>query len=639
MTGRIGNVRPKPGYMLDGAGGVVPATNVVPLRDNLVNAMSGTGTGRDIRTAGFYAARALTQHEIASAYSGSGLIRKIIRIPALDMVREWRDWSGLEDDQAAKVYDEEKRLQVRQKVQQAEILRRMGGGALILGLPGLPQMPVASSGVGKLAFVHVVSRWHLHFEKLQEDATQPGYGEPLMWRMNTTAGQQNIHPSRVIPFRGDTSASLAMVGWNQADAFWGESDIAQVLEAVKDSDTARASFAALVHKARLLRIGIPGLMGIIASGGTATIQNRLAAVTLAESVHNATIYDAGNDEGKGGEKIDDATYSFAGAKDILNALWEFVSAISDIPATRLLGRAPEGMNASGDSQQADWRKKVRAMQTLDLMPCLDRLDAHLVPSALGSMPASASYEFAPLDTETATERATRWKTEAEAMKIVSDTGHVPDEAMSKGVQSWLVHEAYLPELESALDEMSDEDRYGLPAEAGAAEGGVLDLPEGGEVVPLRRAANDAKPRTLYVSRKVQNVSDLKSWARKQGLPDLQDDLHVTIAFSRTPVDWIEMGSSWADNGGKGAGELVITAGGPRVVEPLGDRTAVLMFASSDLSWRNREMREAGASWDYPDYQPHISLTAEPVDLAKVEPYRGKIVLGPEIFEEIRSEEA
>jgi hypothetical protein len=46
------------------------------------------------------------------------------------------------------------------------------------------------------------------------------------------------------------------------------------------------------------------------------------------------------------------------------------------------------------------------------------------------------------------------------------------------------------------------------------------------------------------------------------------------------------------------------------------------------------MREAGASWDWPDYQPHISLSKAPVDLSKIEPYRGEIVLGPEIFEEI-----
>jgi phage-related protein (TIGR01555 family) len=645
MSGvRVVNVRPKPGFTFDAARVDVIASNVVhlPIADNLINAMSGTGTGRDVRSAYAYTSRPLTQHEIASAYSGSGLMRKVVQIPALDMVREWRDWTGLDDKQTAAVWDEERRLGLRQKVRQAEVLRGMGGGALIMGLPGNPSTPAPESvTTGQLAFIHVVSRWHLSFDALQDDATQPGYGEPAMWRMNTVAGQQPIHPSRIVPFRADTSASLAMPStWGADDAFWGESRVQQVLDAVKDSDAARAAFAALLHKARLLRLGIPGLMDTIASGRTADIQARLAAVVLAESIHNATIYDAGDQEGKGGEKIDDATYNFAGAKDLLYAYAEFVAAISDIPATRLLGRAPEGLNSSGDSQQADWNKKIRAEQTLEVEPCLARVDGYLVQSATGGSIKTAAFDWAPLDTPSQKEDAERFKTQMEAVDKLINTGTIPDRAMARGVQSLMIEEGYLPELEAALAEMPDDEKYGIEGEVEEPEGGdPTSAGEGGEGLeakPPRRAANDAKPRTLYVSRKVKNVADLKAWAKAQGLPALDDDLHVTIAYSTKSVDWIEMGASWGDYTGKGDGEMVIVAGGPRVVEPLGDRTAVLMFASSDLSWRNREMREKGASWDWPDYQPHISLTGEPVDLSKVEPYRGKIVLGPEIFEEIKA---
>lgn len=65
--------------------------------------------------------------------------------------------------------------------------------------------------------------------------------------------------------------------------------------------------------------------------------------------------------------------------------------------------------------------------------------------------------------------------------------------------------------------------------------------------------------------------------------------------------------------------------------------AVLLFASSQLCWRHEEIIRAGASHDYPDYTPHISLTKTYVDLSKVVPYRGRIVLGPEIFEEVRED--
>jgi phage-related protein (TIGR01555 family) len=607
------------------------------IADKLSNALSGTGTARDIRSANRYRAVALTQDQIAAAYSGSGLIRKIVQIPAFDMIREWRDFTGLDDDQAAQVYDEEKRLGLRSKVRQAEILRGLGGGALILGLPGNPDEPAPKIGKNGLAFIHVVSRWHLSFDALSDDFAAEGYGEPAMWRMNTTAGEKNLHPSRVIPFRADTSAALAMPAWSPADAFWGESVVAQVLEAVQDSDTARASFAALVHKARLLRIGIPNLAEIASSpDGESKIQKRLAAVTLAESIHNASIYDSGNSEGKGGEEIKDATYSFTGAKDIINALGEFVAAISDIPATRLLGRAPEGMNASGDSQQKDWAKKVRAMQSLDLAPCLDRLDRYLVPSAIGSTPPTMAYEFAALDTETQAERASRFKTEAEAVQIVANLGHLPDEAMSRGVQSWMVEEGYLPELESALADLPDDVRFGIPPENSGEE--VVGNLEGeggaGEAVPSRRAANDAAPRPLYVRRNLLNGDDLVTWAKAQGFETTlpADDMHVTVLYSKQPVDWMKMGETWTS---EPDGGLIVKAGGPREIEQFDGGAVVLQFASWSLRSRHAEMVEAGASHDFPEYLPHVTISysaPDDFDPAKIAPYTGELRFGPEIFE-------
>ncbi|CAN5268469.1 hypothetical protein BH10PSE13_BH10PSE13_23750 [soil metagenome] len=73
---------------------------------------------------------------------------------------------------------------------------------------------------------------------------------------------------------------------------------------------------------------------------------------------------------------------------------------------------------------------------------------------------------------------------------------------------------------------------------------------------------------------------------------------------------------------------------------LGDGTAVaLVFQSTDLHWRHHEMRGAGASWDWPSYLPHITLTYEAgdVDLSKIEPYQGRLIFGPERFEAIQQD--
>lgn len=433
---------------------------VTQLFDNLRNALTGQGGARDPRMAATYMPiPRLSQGEIDAAYRGSGLLRKIVQIPALDMVREWRSWRSEADD-VTLIEAEERRLGIRQKIRELEVLRGLGGGAMILGLPGDHASPAPQSvGKGGLAFINVVSRWHLGFSEIEEDYRQPAYGEPRMWKMSTDRGQVDLHPSRVIPFRADTAASL--IGQcSKEDAFWGESTIAQVLDAVKDSDTARASFAALMHKARCLRIGIPGLLDLVSGpNGAKNVSDRMSILATAEGIHHAIVYDAGGPDGTGGEKITEATYSFAGAKDILNAYAEFVAAISDIPATRLLGRAPEGMNSSGDSQQRDWQKMVRARQTLELGPCIDRLDRYLVPSALGSTPQGAWFDWSPLDTPSQGDEATRFKTVAEAMEKIQGMNVIPDEAFNEAAQSVLIENGWLPALEAALAKLPGDDGF------------------------------------------------------------------------------------------------------------------------------------------------------------------------------------
>ncbi len=160
----------------------------------------------------------------------------------------------------------------------------------------------------------------------------------------------------------------------------------------------------------------------------------------------------------------------------------------------------------------------------------------------------------------------------------------------------------------------------------------VSKPAAGDVDETKSIA----PRTLYVSRRLLNADEFMAWARRQGFKTMLDaaDLHVTIAYSRTRLDWMAAGESWNN---ERDGGLTIRAGGPRVVEPIGPAGAVaLKFASTELSWRHMSIREAGASWDWPEYQPHITITydAVGVEVSTIEPFRGELRFGPEIFAEI-----
>lgn len=152
------------------------------------------------------------------------------------------------------------------------------------------------------------------------------------------------------------------------------------------------------------------------------------------------------------------------------------------------------------------------------------------------------------------------------------------------------------------------------------------------------AAGD--PRPLYVYRPLLNTAELIAWAREQGFRSTvpAEDMHATVTYSKQPVNWLKMGGFWG--WGPDTSDHLVPMGGPRLVERIGDKGAVaLHFFSGHLEARNREMRNAGASWDFPDYMPHVTLTydAGDVDLSKVTPYRGELRFGPETFEPIRED--
>lgn len=603
------------------------------MADGLVNIMSGRGTSVDRGQHNFWHHIPMQAQQLEAAYRSSWLISKIVDLPAMDMVREWREWEA-EADEIKKIETEEQRLGLVDAILWGIRYGRLGGGAVLLGTNAnnLAE-PVRPSE--KLIYAKAIPRQRLTPGDIEWNPLSLNFGNPKWFELTAQGGSDRIDASRLLIFKGEPVPDLT--GTNSVDAWWGDSVIERVDRAVKDAQTVTEGFAGLIDEAKLDIYRIAGMADkLMQPDGDTFMQRRFEATALGKSNWRGIYLDKE-------DEWETRQLTWAGMPEMVRTYLAIVAGAADIPATRLLGKSPDGMNATGEGDERNYKGMIATRQNMSLRPQLAKLDALLLPS-LGLKP-DLFWKFSPLDTPSEKELAEVERMEAESVQIMANTGTVPMPALEKSVQARMIDTGRWPGLEDELAKLpddfgeGDDDDLLTAEEIAAREGGDrTSAGEGGrrlEADPPRRAANDAKPRTLYVSRKVQNVADLKAWARKQGLPDLQDDLHVTIAYSTTPVDWIAMG----DEGWNGdtKGNITIKPGGPRVVEPLGDRTAVLMFSASELTWRNRSMREAGASWDWSDYQPHISLTGEPVDLAEVEPYRGEIVLGPEIFEEIRSE--
>ena len=588
------------------------------IRDGLVNLVSNLGTPRDKAASSFYGRPLFTDDEGSNAYRGTWLARKIIDIPALDSCRKWRGWSA-DQKQISAIEAEEKRLGVQQKLLDALIRARLSGGAaLYIGTgDSNPVMPLRPESIGKggIRHLNVLSKRVLQAGELDRDPESPGYGRPAYYTLSSgVAGTVRIHPSRLVILQGAAKPDPEL----DAGDGWGDSVLMALSKAIKDADSTSGNIASLVFEAKVDVIKIPRFMAMLADPVyEQQVLQRLQLAAMAKGINGALLLDKDED-------YEQKTANFSGLTDVLLAFMQLVSGAADIPIMRLLGQSPGGLNASGDNDIRNYYDRISSGQELVLSPALQVLDECLIRSALGTRPKEVFYNWRSLWQTTDKERADIGKTTAESIKIVSETKLIPDDVMTTVAVNMLTEAGVAPGLESEMAE------YALSAPEG-------DDPDDDEE---RRAAAtpvvDAAPRSLYVRRDVQNVSEIAAWARGQGITDLRDDLHVTIVHSSQAFDWIKAGNA-NDWGSDGRDELVIPEGGPRAVEPLGGMSAVILFASSQLVWRHESIIRAGGSHDFEDYTPHISLTKAPIDLSKVEPYRGRIVLGPEIFEELRED--
>jgi phage-related protein (TIGR01555 family) len=601
------------------------------LFDRLANLVTGSGTAKDKATGAQFVLRLLSRQELEAAYRSDWLARKIIDIIPFDMTRAWREWQA-DRKQIEALEAEETRLQVKAKFGLAQQRARLyGGSAILIGADDeRPQDELRPEAIkqGGLRYLHVLTQHDITAGALIRDPLSPYYGEPESYTLGQTGGVPvTVHPSRIIRFVGAALPDPFGISGSALSTGWGDPILQIVHDAVQNAASSQQTVASLLPDAKTDVITVPGLTQHLATPeGTARYSRRFAEAALLRSIHNVTLIDGG--DGSAAEKWEQRQINFANFAELLRMYLQVAAGAADIPATRLLGQAPAGLNATGDSDVRNYYDHISAKQESDFRPRLDRLDEILIRSALGDRPKEIHYRFAPLWQLSDTEKADIADKKAKALKTLQDTGLVDDEVLRVGVHNQLVEDGTYPGLDGALKDQK------------AGNLGAGEIPDdddpfaeslGNNVIPLRRRqmATDAAPRTLYVMRPVVNAAEILAWVRAQGFGETlaADDLHVTIAFSRTPIDWFKVWQSGP--------RVEIPPGGPRLMERFGGAT-VLLFRSDELAWRHKEFCDLGASWDHPEYQPHITISyaAADADLSKVEPYQGKIVLGPERFAEI-----
>jgi phage-related protein (TIGR01555 family) len=594
--------------------------NVIQLRanDSLRSVVAGLGDpNRDKMATASYGLQYIDDYQLAAIYKSNWLGRKIVDIPAMDAIRKGREWQA-EQDQIELIEGEEKRLNFWGKLLDVKVKARLWGGAALYigtGEQDLMQpLNVERMGKGGIKYLTVLSRRDVTAGPIEQDVLSEFFGKPAWYEVTGNATMVKIHPSRLAIFIGAPHGdNLLNFGVNQG---WGDSIIESVYSAMRNADATAANIASLVFEANVDVFRIPDFMASLADPVYRNkLLERFTLAATSKGINRALILDKD-------EEYERKQVSFATLPDVMQSFLQMAAGAADIPVTRLLGQSPAGMSSTGESDMNNYYDRVSSIQMLEITPALYRFDECLIRSALGSRPPEVFYDWSPLKQMTEKEQAEIGKMNAETAKTLTDTGIFTPVELRTVVTNQLVESSFYPGLDQAVADTDAKGEFDL------GEDDETDPTE----EPAKQQAKDAAPRTLYVSRNVVNAAEIIAWAKGQGFKTLPaDDLHVTITYSRTPVDWMEMGSAWDE-------EMKVPRGGARLMEKFGE-ARVLLFSSNMLRWRHDEMVERGATWDHPEYQPHITISYDPdaPDLSTVEPYQGEIVLGPEVFKEVKED--
>ena len=418
------------------------------LSDKLVNLVANMGTERDKAAGSHYAPVFLSDQELTNAYRGAWLPRKIVDIPALDATRRWRGWQA-DKGQIESIEAEEKRLDLRRKVKQAMTRARLFGGAAIFIGTGErdTSLPLSDERIsqGGVRYLTVMNRRQLTPTELEQDPQSERFGKPKAYRL---AGSEiEIHPSRLMVFIGAEHPDPELA---QGDAFgWGDSVLQALFDAIKQSDGTMANVASLVFEAKVDVIKIPDFMQQLQDPTfEKQVMERIRLAAMAKGINGTLLLDAN-------EEYDSKQATFGSLPDIIDRFLQQVSGAADIPATRLLGQSPAGLNSTGEADLRNYYDRVQAMQELDVGPAIGLLDECLIRSALGSRPAEIHYIWNTLWQPTAAEQSEIGKRAAETVKILGETKLWHADALSKAATTMLVEQSVLPGLEAAVEEFGE----------------------------------------------------------------------------------------------------------------------------------------------------------------------------------------
>ena len=385
--------------------------NRTAVNDAFGNPAARLGFGTfDLMQGTQYTATRMTQNYdlLTTLYRENWVVQNIVQLVPDDVVRKWYEVkTSISPEYIDKWTRAERKIHLRDKIREGIYWGRLYGGAagiiLIKGQDDLSK-PLDLDMIAPDGFIGlmILDRWTGIYPSIGivTDPADPDFGLPDYYTIrDEERGQMvaNVHHSRVIRFSGRELPWLEKV----QETYWGESEIEAIYQDLVRHDNVLANMASLTFRANVTYMEADGLDQLLGTANT-EMQRRFWNVMAAQSMMESNF---GTRVINKGDVMHQHQYTFAGLADVYDRMMMAVSGAARIPVTKLFGRSPAGMNATGESDEQNYYDYIDTIRDTTFRGIIERLLPVMALSTWGKIPDDLDIDFAAMDTPTAAENA------------------------------------------------------------------------------------------------------------------------------------------------------------------------------------------------------------------------------------------
>nr|DAI17700.1 MAG TPA: Portal [Caudoviricetes sp.] len=359
----------------------------------------------------------LTNEQLENLFTYNGIANKIITAPVDDAIRagfsiEYGDNELVQDDKLQSVLED---LKLERVLKEAVSWDRLFGGALIvlrINDGGELEDILNEQSIKSIDDIQVFDTGAVSINYTYSDPENVKYGKPEIYTVSTATGSFDVHETRCIRLIGDLLPRNTRINRQG----WGANVLERLQAELMNYNISLRNALMILQRLSQSVFKFNQLATILsAPGGEELVRKRMNLIDQARSIDNSVVLD-------GLDEYQQHNATLSGVLDVINAFQTSLSAVTDIPITRLFGQSPAGQNATGKSDMNNYYNMIEGIRVNKIKPVVLRV-VDLIDKASDynvTLPQFWTIEFNPLESLDEKKEAETNKLKAETDKLKAE---------------------------------------------------------------------------------------------------------------------------------------------------------------------------------------------------------------------------